>query len=298
MLGLSLPPSSCLYIEPVLSVQETAGDNPSAEAHPTDDSEVPAEIIPEDVLLRYFGLVDIASPPASPVGIHRERVEESLARGIPTNKEEFHALRASLFRLSKETTDSPVLATTYNDMALALNDLFYLHRTNKDSHDEAVTTLQHLGSLQQEKNHIQTSFNELSADILMDLQYEAIAAFVVQEVSTYTLTFTEAPSTVVAEPLLGAEKGSPEEIETDEVIAVGAAIQGDKAVVDSAIPETHVTDDIAQPLVGYMSTNLPSQFYRPQIEGFVFCDQAIMYSAKPDNVEQPLTSETPTNLAF
>ncbi|KAK4341021.1 hypothetical protein RND71_039522 [Anisodus tanguticus] len=53
---------------------ETAGDNPSAETHPTNDSKVPTEIIPEDVLLRYFGSVDIASLLASPIGIHRDRV--------------------------------------------------------------------------------------------------------------------------------------------------------------------------------------------------------------------------------
>ncbi|KAK4357415.1 hypothetical protein RND71_023025 [Anisodus tanguticus] len=122
--------------------------------------EVPTEIISEDVLLRYFGSVDTSSPPALPVGIHGDRVEEFLARGIPTKKEELYALRASLLRLSKETTDSPVLATTYNDMALALNDLIALHRTAKDSHDEVVAALQHLGSLPQEKNRIQTSFNQ------------------------------------------------------------------------------------------------------------------------------------------
>ncbi|KAK4345175.1 hypothetical protein RND71_035351 [Anisodus tanguticus] len=62
-----------------VAVEETAGDNPSAEAHPTDDSEVPAEIIPEDVRLRYFGSVEVASPPVSPVDIHRERVRESMS---------------------------------------------------------------------------------------------------------------------------------------------------------------------------------------------------------------------------
>ncbi|KAK4360092.1 hypothetical protein RND71_022321 [Anisodus tanguticus] len=91
---------------------ETAGDNPSVEAHPTDDSEVPAEIIPKDVLLRYFGSINIASPPASPVGIYRERVEEMV----------------------------------------------------KDSHDDVVTALQHLGSLQEEKNCIQSSFNKVNAE--------------------------------------------------------------------------------------------------------------------------------------
>ncbi|KAK4338996.1 hypothetical protein RND71_040458 [Anisodus tanguticus] len=120
--------------------------------------------------------------------------------GIPTSKEEFYALRASLFRLSKEANDSPVLATAYNDMFLAINDLFSLHKMTKDSHDEAVTALQHLESLRQEKNHIQTSFNEgtyssvmtthlpvdpvaqLLSDILMDLQSEDIAVSVTQEV--------------------------------------------------------------------------------------------------------------------
>ncbi|KAK4342505.1 hypothetical protein RND71_038321 [Anisodus tanguticus] len=87
-----------------------------------------------------------------------ERVEESLSRGIPTSKEEFHALRVSLFRLSKEAKDSPVLATAYNDMDLDLNDLFALHKMAKDNHDEAVAALQHLGSLRQGKSHIQTSF--------------------------------------------------------------------------------------------------------------------------------------------
>ncbi|KAK4356613.1 hypothetical protein RND71_025584 [Anisodus tanguticus] len=309
------------------SCKPTTGDNPSAEAHPTDDSEVPVEIIPEDVLLRYFGSVEVASPPALFVGIHRERVDESLARGIPTNKEKFHALRASLLRLSKEIMNSPVLATTYNDMALALGDLFSLHRTTIDSHDEVIAALQHLGSHRQEKNHIQTSFNEvnaerqqnvirrndlqeqlsklrveleriqakvrvitstigtldsaigahdssrsslfrqslqldnkirelgnqqvvweldqragsewlaklenewtewksrlvqamskittplpadpvaeLSADTLMDLQFETIVAYVFQEVLVDTQDFTEAPSTVVAEPLMGAER--------------------------------------------------------------------------------------------
>ncbi|KAK4379706.1 hypothetical protein RND71_001568 [Anisodus tanguticus] len=109
-------------------------------------------------LFSYACSVDIASAPSSPVGIHRERVDESLAKGIPTIKEDFHILRASLFRLSKEIKDSPVLMTAYNDMALALSDLFALHKTAKDSHDEAVTALQHLGSLRQEK----TIFKHLS----------------------------------------------------------------------------------------------------------------------------------------
>ncbi|KAK4347926.1 hypothetical protein RND71_034265 [Anisodus tanguticus] len=116
---------------------ETTEGNPSTETNPIDDSEAPAEIIPEDVLLQYFGSVDIAPSPSSPVGIHRERVEETLSKGISTSKKEFHALRTSLFRLSKEAKDSPVLATAYNDMALALSDLFTLHKTAKDSHDEA-----------------------------------------------------------------------------------------------------------------------------------------------------------------
>ncbi|KAK4374789.1 hypothetical protein RND71_005466 [Anisodus tanguticus] len=119
---------------------ETAGDNPSAEAHPTDDLELFA------------------------VGIHRERVEESLTRGVPTNKEEFHALRASLLRLSKEITDSPILATTYNDMALALNDLFALHKTAKNSHDQAVATLQHLGSLRR-TNELQEQLFKLRVEL-------------------------------------------------------------------------------------------------------------------------------------
>ncbi|KAK4374689.1 hypothetical protein RND71_005366 [Anisodus tanguticus] len=234
---------------------------------------------------------------ASPVGVHQERVEESLARGIPTTKEELHALRASLLRLSKEIMDSPALSTTYNEMSLAMNDLFALYRTAKDSHDEAVAALQHLGSLRQEKNHIQTSFNEaeigaitsaigvldsaisahdssrfslfwqslqldskiqelgnqqmvwklnqkagsewlanlenewnawksrlvqaiptitapspvdhvaeLSADTLMDLPSVAVISSVVQEVSANSQAFTEAPSTVVDEPSLGAER--------------------------------------------------------------------------------------------
>ncbi|KAK4373131.1 hypothetical protein RND71_008515 [Anisodus tanguticus] len=49
-------------------------------------------------------------------------------------------------------------------MALALNDLFALHRTSKDSHDEDAVVLQHLGSLRQEKNHIQTFFNEVNVE--------------------------------------------------------------------------------------------------------------------------------------
>ncbi|KAK4343560.1 hypothetical protein RND71_036654 [Anisodus tanguticus] len=243
---------------------ETTGDNHSAEVHPTDHSEVPAKIIPKDVLLRYFGSIGIASPPASPVGIHRERVEESLARGITTNKEE----------------------------------------TTKDSHDEVVAALQHFGSLRQEKNCIQTSFYkvnaerqqnvsrrndlheqlsklrslqldnkiqeldnqqvvweldqkvacerlanlenectawkrrlvqamltittllpadhvaEFSANTLMDLQSEDIASSVVQEVSADTQAFNEAPSIVVVEPLLGAEKGSPEEVGANEIVVV------------------------------------------------------------------------------
>ncbi|KAJ8534946.1 hypothetical protein K7X08_016674 [Anisodus acutangulus] len=142
------------------AVEEMAGDNPPTEVNSADDSEVLVEIVPEDVLLQYFGSVDIAPAPSSPVGIHRERVEESLAKAIPTSKVEFHALGASLFRLSKEANDSPVLAIAYNNMALALNDLFTLHKMNKDSHDEVVAALQHLGSLRQEKKHIQTSFNE------------------------------------------------------------------------------------------------------------------------------------------
>ncbi|KAK4370153.1 hypothetical protein RND71_009628 [Anisodus tanguticus] len=225
-----------------------------------------------------------------------ERVEESLARGIPTTKEELHALRASLLRLSKETTDSPALASTYNDMALALTDLF-AYRMTKDSLDEVVAALQHLGSLRLEKNRIQTSFNEaeigaitpaidaldsaisaydssrsslfrqslqldnkiqdldsqqvvweldhkignerlanlenewivwksrlvqtmptitapspadlvteLSADTLMDLPSEAVITSIVQEVSADTQAFTETPSTVVVESLLGVER--------------------------------------------------------------------------------------------
>ncbi|KAJ8541834.1 hypothetical protein K7X08_002650 [Anisodus acutangulus] len=240
MVGLLLPLGTFLYTESVLSVQETTGDNHSAEAHPTDDLEVSAEIIPKDVLLRYFGFVEVASPPASPIGIHRERVDESLAKGIPTNKKEFHALKASLLQLSKKTTDSPVLATTYNDITLALSDLFSLHRMAKDSHDEAVTALQHLGSLRQEKNRNQTSFNDVSAD---------------------TQAFTKAPSTVVAEPLLGAER----EVQAGavEVVAVVVAktereiagTQDAQAAVDSADPETSVTVDILQPLAGRMPTN-------------------------------------------
>ncbi|KAK4380553.1 hypothetical protein RND71_002415 [Anisodus tanguticus] len=47
---------------------------------------------------------------------------------------------------------------------------------------------------------------ELSADTLMDLQSEAIVASVVQEVSADTQAFTEVPSILVAEPLLGTER--------------------------------------------------------------------------------------------
>ncbi|KAK4348251.1 hypothetical protein RND71_034590 [Anisodus tanguticus] len=200
---------------------EMARDNPSTEANPADDSKVPFEIVLEDVFLQYFGSVNVAPAPSFPVCIHQERVDESSVKGIPTSKEEFHSLRASLFRLSKETNDSPILATTYNDMDLSLNDLFSLHKMAKDSHDEAVAALQHLGSLRQEKKHIQTSFNEAEikaitpsigalestikaqdyfrsslfrqrihldnkiwelADILMDLHSEGIAASVTQEV--------------------------------------------------------------------------------------------------------------------
>ncbi|KAJ8564552.1 hypothetical protein K7X08_001012 [Anisodus acutangulus] len=206
-------------------VEEMAGDNPPTEANPTDDSEVPVEIVPEDVFLQYFGSLDIAPVPSSPVGIHRERVDESLAKGIPTSKEEFHALRASLFRLLKETKDSPILAATYNDMdlalndlALVLNDLFALHKMTKDSHDKAVASLQHLGSLRKRRNTFRllsmrlaqatptlyASFSEVAsggtyssvmanplpvdpvaqllANILMELQSEGIAASVTQEV--------------------------------------------------------------------------------------------------------------------
>ncbi|KAK4375025.1 hypothetical protein RND71_005702 [Anisodus tanguticus] len=46
-------------------VEEMVGDNP-----PIDNSEAPAEIIPEDVLLHYFGSVDITPAPSSHVSIH------------------------------------------------------------------------------------------------------------------------------------------------------------------------------------------------------------------------------------
>ncbi|KAK4342675.1 hypothetical protein RND71_038491 [Anisodus tanguticus] len=155
------------------AVEEMARDNPSTEANPADDSEVLVEIVPKDVLLQYFGSVDIAPAQSSPVSIHRERVDESLAKGIPTSKKEFHALRASLFRLSKETENSPILATAYNDMALALNNLFALHKMAKNNHDEAVAALQHLGSLLQKKKHIQTFFNEkVGSERLAQLENE------------------------------------------------------------------------------------------------------------------------------
>ncbi|KAK4351392.1 hypothetical protein RND71_030705 [Anisodus tanguticus] len=204
---------------PVLSEKNKKG---ATQKRQVGDKKVSVEIVPKDVLLQYFGSVDIAPAPSLPIGIHRERVEESLAKGIPTSKEEFHALRASLFRLSKETNDSPVLATSYNDMALALNDLFSLHKMAKYSHDEAVTALQHLGSLRewlaqlenewtvwknrltQATTALHASFFEvasegtyssvmatplpvdpvaqLSTDILMDLQSEGITTSGTQEV--------------------------------------------------------------------------------------------------------------------
>ncbi|KAK4370135.1 hypothetical protein RND71_009610 [Anisodus tanguticus] len=269
---------------------EMAGDNPPIEANSVDDLEVPVKIIPKDMLLQYFRSVDVVSALSSHVSIHREML--------------------------KETNDSPVLATAYNDMALALNDLFILHKMAKDNHNKAVATLQHLGSLRQEKKqtfnevnverhlnvsqmnelqghlsklraeleriqagikaitpaicalestikaqdssrsslfwqgpHLDNKIHELgtqqvvweldqkegskrlaqlenewtvwknrlaqatptlpATDILIDLQFEAIAASVTQ--------------VVVAEPLLDAEKGFPEEVGANEVVVVGAA---------------------------------------------------------------------------
>ncbi|KAK4364317.1 hypothetical protein RND71_015675 [Anisodus tanguticus] len=204
------------------AIEEMAGDNPPTEANPAHNSEVPVEIIPEDVLL-----------------------------------------------FSKETKDSPVLATAYNDMALSLNDLLALHKKAKDSHDEVVAALQHLGSLRQEKKHIQTSFNEgfhldnkiwelgnqqvvweldqkVGSEWLAQLENEwtvwknrltratptlpaSVAASVTQEVipaaeqqpkdilAADIQTFSEIPSMVVAETLLDVEREFPEEVGADKI---------------------------------------------------------------------------------
>ncbi|KAJ8526607.1 hypothetical protein K7X08_029084 [Anisodus acutangulus] len=99
----------------------------------------------------------------------------------------------------------------------------------------------------------------------MDLQSETITASVIQGVLSEaeqhpndtlvadTQAFIETPSVVVVEPLLDAERGVPEEVGADEVVVVGAAedekeiaaTQDDQAVIDSANPETSITDDVA-----------------------------------------------------
>ncbi|KAJ8560279.1 hypothetical protein K7X08_004337 [Anisodus acutangulus] len=104
---------------------------------------------------------------------------------------------------------------------------------------------------------------ELSADTLMDLQSEAITISVVQEVSADTQAFTEATSTVVAKPLLGAEREVQVGAGAAEVVSVVVAerereiagTQDAQVVVDSANPKTSITGDIFQPLAGGMPTN-------------------------------------------
>ncbi|KAK4366840.1 hypothetical protein RND71_014720 [Anisodus tanguticus] len=159
-----------------VAVEETAGENPSAEAHPTDDSEVPIEIIPEDVHLRYFGSVDTASPLASP-----RAGSERLAK---LENEWTEWKRHLVQAMSKITTPLPA-------------------------------------------DHVA----ELSVDTIMDLQSEAIVASVVQEVSIDTQAFTEAPSTVVTEPLLGAEREVQEGEGVAEVVAV-VATKREREIVD------------------------------------------------------------------
>ncbi|KAK4374750.1 hypothetical protein RND71_005427 [Anisodus tanguticus] len=200
--SLDIRVSSIEAIEEVDVTIVTVGGNPTTEVPPTDGSE-----------------------------------------GNPDNQRGVTCSKASLLRLLRGTTDSPTLAATYNDMALALTDLFALHRTTKDSHDESLqldNKIQELGNhhvvleldqradskrlakLEDEwnvwKNHLIQAMPiitspppadliaELSADTLMDLPPEAVVASVDQEVSTDTQAFTEAPSTIVVEPLLGAER--------------------------------------------------------------------------------------------
>ncbi|KAK4380552.1 hypothetical protein RND71_002414 [Anisodus tanguticus] len=161
---------------PDASLHAGGTEDPSAEASPINDSEAPVEVIPEDVFLQYFGSADIVPSPSSPIGVYEERVEEFLAKGIPTSKKELHALRTSLFRLSKEARDSPALAAAYNDIALALDNLFSSYKAPKDSRDEAAAVLERLGSLRQQRNRVQATFGHVheerqkSVDRRRDLQ--------------------------------------------------------------------------------------------------------------------------------
>ncbi|KAK4348241.1 hypothetical protein RND71_034580 [Anisodus tanguticus] len=89
-------------------------------------------------------------------------------------------------------------------MALALNELFALHKMAKDSHDEAVAALQHLGSLRKEKNHIQTSFNEVNAERQQsisrrnDLQ-EQLSKLIQVEIKAINLAIGTLESTIKAQ---------------------------------------------------------------------------------------------------
>ncbi|KAJ8536895.1 hypothetical protein K7X08_035296 [Anisodus acutangulus] len=128
------------------AIEETAGDNPSAEAHPTDDS----ESLQLDNKIRELGNQQVVW----------ERDQKAGSERLAKLENEWTAWKIC-----------PVQAMPTITTPLPADPIA-----------------------------------ELSADTFMDLQSKAIATSVIQEVSIDTQAFTEASSTVVVEPLLGAER--------------------------------------------------------------------------------------------
>ncbi|KAK4367532.1 hypothetical protein RND71_011324 [Anisodus tanguticus] len=59
---------------------------------------------------------------------------------------------------------SSCVSAAYNDLALALNDIFSSHKATKHSRDEAAAALQRLESLRQQKNRVQATFAQVNEE--------------------------------------------------------------------------------------------------------------------------------------
>ncbi|KAK4362735.1 hypothetical protein RND71_017976 [Anisodus tanguticus] len=189
-----------------VTVDEMARKDPSAEASPIDNSEASAEVIPEDVFLQYFGSTNIIPSPASPVGVHEEQVEEFLDKGIPTSRQELHALRTSLFRLSKEARDSPALKGKLACVkpSLLANPFEVVSETH---HSSATTTSLPVDPAVQVPGDLSTALQDASSR--SEQLEDTLAA--------NTQVLTETQSIGVAEIAHGIGVGIPEELGVVEV---------------------------------------------------------------------------------
>ncbi|KAK4370130.1 hypothetical protein RND71_009605 [Anisodus tanguticus] len=104
-----------------ITVNETAREDPSAEASPINDSEASAEVIPEDVLLQYFSSADIVPSPSSSVGVHEEpMIRKCNAKAInhrytyvPYRKDDFLRRSKPYLNLPNQNTSNYLCKFSY-----------------------------------------------------------------------------------------------------------------------------------------------------------------------------------------